>query len=221
MGNCKSAKCGQPRQVYKSTLDEIFKAHGGRPAPTMNTCIYQFSFYILFLLHSIPKPNDSFFTAQTKTGDPTQTDLNIDVPKIQAHVRVHVKNLIEHLESDQSKLVDTGKYLEKVITNTPNPETHLIGIFVLHELINEFQKFSNEKINLQYLQKTKTKHQEEFSKINKDVGLMMIEREDTDYSNGSKRAFSEAILQFEASFKEIILYLLDADSNPFSTIFDI
>lgn len=151
--------------------------------------------------------------------DLNQPDNAIDVPKLQANVRTQMKTLVDHLESDQSKLAETGKYLEKIITTTINPETHLTGIFVLTELMDALQGISKEKSEVMSPSKTKkVKTNFNLARENRRMADSM-EREQTESPIMNQQVLTEAFLQFETSFKEIILFLLDEDANPFSKIF--
>ena len=127
-----------------------------------------------------------------------------------------MKTLLDHLESDQSKLAETGRYLEKVITTTINPETHLTGIFVLKELMNEFQNISKEKIGIISSNKTKLRTSLDLNREHSVNLGSRIERAQSESLIMNQQGFTEALLQFENSFKEIILFLLNEDANPFS-----
>lgn len=212
MGNCTSVRCRQQsKQVYRVTLDEIFSRHYGvRYLLTSTICTFVFS-----LVYPLTTPP----LAQFKTMDLNQPDNAIDVPKLQANVRTQMKTLVDHLESDQSKLAETGKYLEKIITTTINPETHLTGIFVLTELMDALQGISKEKSEVMSPSKTKkVKTNFNLARENRRMADSM-EREQTESPIMNQQVLTEAFLQFETSFKEIILFLLDEDANPFSKIF--
>ena len=63
------------------------------------------------------------------------------IQTLQAHVKNHTKTLIDHIESNREKLVETIIYIKKTIYTNNNIEYHLVGVFILMEIVNNLNKF--------------------------------------------------------------------------------
>jgi hypothetical protein len=200
MGNsaiCKSTPCGNPKPVYKTVLSQIFQIAYEKPR----------------LETSASK------SMNLDSSDPNNKSLpeNVDVPKLEAHVKSHVKALIDYLEGSHNKVIDTGAYLHKVITGSFNPEVHMLGILTINELLNASSKFSHDK---SFLEKLRRRSQFEDNKTEenvKDGGQTSKANKELDNSSFADYAqnLRSNIVQFEDYYIEIVIFLLDDKRNPF------
>lgn len=200
MGNailCRNAPCTQPRPVYKTVLQQIFQIAVEKPktepGSTKNSTI------------------DNMETTASKTS-PDQ----IDVPKLQAHVKSHIKGLIDYLEGSHNKLIDTGNYLHKVVTGSFNPDIHMLGLLVIIELLDASSKFTHDKNFLAKLHQRSGNDGEEGAKGENKAQ----KKASKDLENSSFLEYGQSlrgnVLQFEDNVVEILSFLLDGKKNPFS-----
>lgn len=87
--------------------------------------------------------NDSFSILALK-NNPKKAFLDPKFKRIQnlqAHVKNHTKTLIDHIESNRDKLVETIVYIKKTIFTNNNIEYHLVGVFILLEIVTNLNKF--------------------------------------------------------------------------------
>ena len=202
MGNsaiCKSAPCGNPKPVYKTVLSQIFQIAYEKPRPDATTTK----------------------SMNLDSSDPNNKSSpeNVDVPKLEAHVKSHVKALIDYLEGSHNKVIDTGAYLHKVITGSFNPEVHMLGILTIIELLSASSKFSHDK---SFLEKLRRRSQFEDNKTEenaKDGGNNQQSKGNNALDNSSFADYAQNlrsnIVQFEDYYIEIVIFLLDDKRNPF------
>jgi len=202
MGNsaiCKSAPCGNPKPVYKTVLSQIFQIAYEKPRPD----------------------NATNKSVNLDSSDPNNKSSpeNVDVPKLEAHVKSHVKALIDYLEGSHNKVIDTGAYLHKVITGSFNPEVHMLGILTIIELLGVSSKFSHDQ---SFLEKLRRRSQFEDNKTEenaKDGGNHQKSKGNNALDNSSFAEYAQNlrsnIVQFEDYYVEIVIFLLDEKRNPF------
>ena len=137
----------------------------------------------------------------------------IDTVKLENHVQANIKGLIDHLESNNNKLIDCGNYLNKIVKNTLNPEVFITCLFVFNSLIIESKKFKYDSNLLKRL-----KMQRNFSQIDEsDQDNLNINNEKLpDDSIESALHLTENIVLFEDNLLEILIYMLDEVHNNYS-----
>ena len=133
---------------------------------------------------------------------------NIDIGKIQNHVQANIKGLIDHLESNNSKLIDCGNYLNKIVRNTSNPEVFITCLFVFDSLITESRKFKYDSNLLKRL-----KMQRNVPQIDESDQYIFI---NDDKLPEDSMEIAENIVIFEDNLLEILVYMLDEAHNNYS-----
>lgn len=122
------------------------------------------------------------------------------IQTLQAHVKNHTKTLIDHIESNREKLVETIVYIKKTIFTNTNIEFHLVGVFILMEIVSSLYKFKVKSL----------KHDNENEE---GIGTLRMR----DYSVGSVDHFDgepvqridETLAQFEREFFDLIIYFFE------------
>lgn len=198
MGNailCRNAPCTQPRPVYKTVLQQIFQIAVEKPK-------------------SEPGSTKSSTIDNNETATSKSSPEQIDLPKLQAHVKSHIKGLIDYLEGSHNKLIDTGNYLYKVVTNSFNPDIHMLGLLVIIELLDASSKFTHDKAFLAKL------HQRSGNEAEEGAKGELQKKASKDLENSSFMELGQTlrgnVLQFEDNVVEILSFLLDGRKNPFS-----
>jgi hypothetical protein len=144
----------------------------------------------------------------TLTENPgNKTNIDADVNKLNSHVKANIKGLIDHLESNNNKLIDVGYYLSKHVTHSNNPETYLVGLFVLNELITESKKFRYDASLASKMRMARVD-----SNIDEPDDA---ERNDDAMTPDYNRHLTQNIMQFEDSSLDILVFLLDKSYNPY------
>lgn len=122
------------------------------------------------------------------------------IQTLQAHVKNHTKTLIDHIESNREKLVETIVYIKKTIFTNTNIEFHLVGVFILMEIVSSLYKFKVKSL----------KHDNENEE---GIGTLRLR----DYSVGSVdhldgepvQRIDETLAQFEREFFDLIIYFFE------------
>jgi len=197
MGNtalCKSTPCTtNPKPVYKTILSQIFQIALEKSVSDAST-------------------NKSFNADTSETTIKLPSD-NVDVPRLEAHVKSHIKGLIDYLEGSHKKLIDTGAYLNKVITGSFNPNIHMLGLLTIIELLSASSKFSH---NADFLTKLRQRGKNDTEEIGKDSSASKINQDQNKgfdsslYEDNIYQDFKDNIVQFENHVIEIVIYLLDS-----------
>lgn len=120
------------------------------------------------------------------------------VQMLQSHVKNHTKVLIDHIESNRDKLIESLLYIKKTILSNNNVEYHLVGIFILMEIVSNLNKF-----------KIKTlKNDNE----NDDGTLRMRDYSmSLDHFDGEPMArMDENLVLFEREMFDLLLYFFDS-----------
>eukprot|EP01017_Pseudomicrothorax_dubius_P003913 TRINITY_DN10677_c0_g1_i1.p1 TRINITY_DN10677_c0_g1~~TRINITY_DN10677_c0_g1_i1.p1 ORF type:complete len:391 (-),score=61.43 TRINITY_DN10677_c0_g1_i1:4-1176(-) len=65
----------------------------------------------------------------------------LDVERVTTHVKGTVKPLVDYLENNHTKLKEVGPRIEKIVGSTANPQSQLIGLLVIDELLANIDKF--------------------------------------------------------------------------------
>ena len=200
MGNtalCKSGPCTtNPKPVYKTVLGQIFSIAFEKAGPDNSS-------------------NKSFSNDTTETTLKLSADI-VDVPKLEAHVKSHIKALIDYLEGNHKKLIDTGTDLNKRITGSINPIIHMLGLLTIIELSNASSKFSHDKNFLARLRQRGKNDTEENAKDSSANKIPSEQNKALDSSFNEEHSyqnFKDNIVQFENHVIEILIFLLDPKSD--------
>lgn len=144
--------------------------------------------------------NESFkIVIKRRTDFPTIDSKKHRFQILQTHVKSHTKVLIDHISSNREKLFDTILYVKKLIDENTNIEFHLIGIFILIEIVSNMNKFKQKPLSL-------TKEiGEETVRVRDSMSFENI------YAEGENTIIKidENLLQFERKFFELIVFCLD------------
>ena len=203
MGNtilCRNTTCTQPRPVYKTVLTQIFQMGWEKPR-----------------VDSSSTKNNSIDHNETINRNPSE--IVVDIPKLQAHVNSHIKGLIDYLEGSHKKLVDTGSYIQKVVTGTFNPDIHMLGLLVIIELIKASPKFTHDKNFLEKLHQRATN--EEFIKAEgNDKPENKLPSKPIDLESSSFADYGtnlkDNVAYFDNCVVETLAFLLDEKRNNLS-----
>jgi hypothetical protein len=146
--------------------------------------------------------NDSFSililrnNAQTAFHDPKVKRIQA----LQAHVKNHTKTLIDHIESNREKLVETIVYIKKTIFNNNNIEYHLVGVFIMMEIVANLNKFKLKSL------KHDNENEEGIGTLRmRDYSLVSI-----DHLDGEPvQRIDENLAQFEREFFDLMIYFFE------------
>jgi hypothetical protein len=180
MGNasiCKKTVCSQPRPMYKTVISNIFNI-----ALEKNKLDAELA----------AEENNPIAIAEREQKE---------IARLRAHVKVHIKGLIDYLETNHSKLAECGFHLNQRMTASFNPEIHALVLLICEELMKESKRFSYDKNFYTQLIQSKTSA----SKDNKDFN-----DPNTSFVNEyTSNSLTENLLQFEGSVVEILTFILD------------
>ena len=142
--------------------------------------------------------NDSFSILILRRNAPIHDPKVKRIQTLQAHVKNHTKTLIDHIESNRDKLVETIVYIKKTIYTNNNIEYHLVGIFILMEIVTNLPKFKLKSL----------KNDNE----NEEVGTLRLR----DYSMSLDHIdgepvyrIDEILAQFEREFFDLMIYFFE------------
>ena len=110
---------------------------------------------------------------------------------LQNHVKTHTKVLIDHIASNREKLVESIIYVKKIINENTNIEFHLVGVFIIIEIVTIMNKFKQKSLRL-------------YNELGPDEGTVRLQDsgslEHLDGENNLIIRIDENILQFEREF---------------------
>ncbi len=180
MGNapiCKKSVCSQPRPVYKTIISNIFN--------------------VALDKSKLESERDSVENNPLLIFDKDEKE----IARLRAHVKVHIKSLIDYLETNHNKLAECGFHLSQRMTASFNPEIHALILIISEELLNESRRFSYDKNLLNQLIQSKTSVSKENKEFN-DANASFT----SDYNSTN---FTENLIQFEGYIVDILTYTFD------------
>jgi hypothetical protein len=181
MGNsylCGSKGCVQPRPVYKTILNNLFK------------------------LNTEKKPEDNPTTSPVNKNEDTTKEnaknIKSEAIVIEAHVKSQIKSLVDYLETNHNKVAECGEHIFSRMKSSVQIENHLIGLMIFIELLNESKKFTHDKTFLSRLalQKKDTITKQEINEKEKDSD-----------NNSFMDAITDGIIEFERYPIEAMIFI--------------
>jgi len=203
MGNshlCRSTVCSEPKPVYKTVLSNIFQVTLNQKGPE-DIAVNQSS------------PGISPSQANQQHSSYGQ---KIDEEKLQAHVKLHIKSLIDYLETNHNKLTECGNHIYNRICGSFHQEVHIVGLMVIIELLNESKKFTYDKNFVNKLMMMKSGTLTKNDRADSEIDHFKTDRDNepnsfAEYNNN----LTDNILEFESSVIEIIIEMLEKRKSHF------
>lgn len=181
MGNsylCGNKPCAQPRPVYKTILNNLFK------------------------LTPEKKSEDNATSSQSNKIDESSKEraknIKSEVVNLEAHVKSQIKGLVDYLETNHNKVAECGDQIYKRMDSSVHIEVHLVGLMIFTELLTESKKFTHDKTFLSrlVLQKKDTLTKQD-----------MNEKEKESDNNSFMDAITDGIIEFETNAIEAMSYI--------------
>lgn len=119
---------------------------------------------------------------------------------LQNHVKNHTKVLIDHIESNKDKLVEAILYIKKTIMSNNNVEFHLVGIFILIEIVANLNKFKLKTL------KNDNENEEGMGTMRMKDYSMSLDHIDAEPIS----KMDENLVHFEREFFDLMLYFFES-----------